>query len=284
MSANVGAALRAAMQDLQRAGIAGARLEARLLLGEVLRLDAAQLIAHSEQALSAADDASYRRLVAERAQRRPISHLLGRREFWGLDFRVTADTLDPRADSESVVEAALAQAGDWARPLRILDLGTGTGCLLLALLKELPVATGVGVDFSDQALAVARTNAAALGLADRASFLCNSWGDGLVERSDLVISNPPYIRSDEIDGLMPEVARYEPRLALDGGSDGLASYRALAPRMQRLLEPSGSLVVEIGSGQRDSVAALFASAGLHLQAVHRDLSGTDRALVMQWNR
>jgi len=284
VSANVGAALRAAMQDLQRAGIAGARLEARLLLGEVLRLDAAQLIAHPEQALSAADDASYRRLVAERAQRRPISHLLGRREFWGLDFRVTADTLDPRADSESVVEAALAQAGDWARPLRILDLGTGTGCLLLALLKELPVATGVGVDFSDQALAVARTNAAALGLADRASFLCNSWGDGLVERSDLVISNPPYIRSDEIDGLMPEVARYEPRLALDGGSDGLASYRALAPRMQRLLEPSGSLVVEIGSGQRDSVAALFASAGLHLQAVHRDLSGTDRALVMQWNR
>jgi len=284
VSANVGAALRAAMQDLQRAGIAGARLEARLLLGEVLRLDAAQLIAHPEQALSAADDASYRRLVAERAQRRPISHLLGRREFWGLDFRVTADTLDPRADSESVVEAALAQAGDWARPLRILDLGTGTGCLLLALLKELPVATGVGVDFSDQALAVARTNATALGLADRASFLCDSWGDGLVERSDLVISNPPYIRSDEIDGLMPEVARYEPRLALDGGSDGLASYRALAPRMQRLLEPSGSLVVEIGSGQRDSVAALFASAGLHLQAVHRDLSGTDRALVMQWNR
>jgi len=283
MTASIGAALRDATQKLRQADIDGARLEARLLLGEVLHVDAAQLIAYPERTLSSMEGARFRQLVEERSQRRPLSHLLGRREFWGLSLQVTKDTLDPRADSETLVEAALSCIGDRARPLRILDLGTGTGCLLLALLSELPRATGVAVDCSRPALAVARANAAALGLLDRAAFICDSWGEGIAERFDLVISNPPYIRSDAIDGLMPEVARYEPRLALDGGADGLAGYRQIAAGMGHLLRADGWLVVEVGAGQSDSAAALFAPAGLCLVRIGHDLAGTDRALVMQWN-
>jgi release factor glutamine methyltransferase len=283
MTATVGTLLQTATRRLHGAGIDTARLDARLLLGDVLKVEPPALVAHPERALSAADCERYHHLVEERARRRPIAHLLGRREFWGLRFRVTADTLDPRADSETLVAAALAHIGDRARPLRVLDLGTGTGCLLLALLHELPAAAGLGVDRSDEALAVARANAADLRLADRAAFRRSSWGEGLRESFDLVISNPPYIPAAEIDRLMPEVARYEPRLALDGGPDGLARYREIAGGMRRLLRPDGWLVLEIAGGQGDSVAAVFAAAGLRCVAARRDLAGSDRCLVMQWN-
>jgi release factor glutamine methyltransferase len=284
MAGTVATALQDAARRLQAAGIDSARLDSRLLLGAVIGLQAPQLIAHPERALTAAENARFRDLVGQRSRRRPLAQLLGRREFWGLNFRVTSDTLDPRPDSEAVIEAALACVADRAAPLRILDLGTGTGCLLLSLLHELPQATGVGVDRSDGALAVARANAADLGLADRAAFRLGNWTDGLNASFDLVVSNPPYIPTAEIAGLMPEVACHEPRVALDGGPDGLDAYRAIAKGLVGLLRPSAYLLLEVGDGQGDSVAAVFAAAGLACTARRNDLGGRQRCLTLRWNR
>jgi release factor glutamine methyltransferase len=284
MTTTIAEAMQGAARRLQAAGIDSARLDARLLLGAVLSVEAPQLIAHPDRALTAAEDARFRELVEQRSHRQPLAQLLGRREFWGLAFRVTPDTLDPRPDSETVIEAALACVADRSAPLRILDLGTGTGCLLLALLHELLQATGTAIDRSDAALAVARANAADLGLADRAVFRQGDWTDGLSAAFDLVVSNPPYIPLAEIDGLMPEVARHEPRLALDGGADGLAAYRAIAKGMAGLLLPDAYLLVEVGDGQGDSVASVFAAAGLACTARRSDLGGQVRCLTLQWNR
>jgi len=277
-------ALQTAALRLRAAGIESARLDAQLLLGEVLKVAPPDLVAYPERPLTPHEDDHFLDLVERRCRRQPLSQLLGRREFWGLNLRLTADTLDPRPDSETLIEAALAEVGDRSRCLRLLDLGTGTGCLLLALLSELPNATGLGVDCSEAALAVAGANATDLGLTDRAAWRCGSWGAGVTESFDLVISNPPYIASAEIDRLMPEVARYEPRLALDGGADGLACYREIAAAIPRLLRADGWLVLEIGSRQAEPVAAVFAAAGLRLARRRRDLGNLDRCLVMQWNR
>jgi release factor glutamine methyltransferase len=284
MTTTVAMALQGAARRLQAAGIDSARLDARLLLGAVLNLEAPQLIAHPERALRATEEARFSDLLARRCLRQPLAQLLGRREFWGLAFRVTPDTLDPRPDSETVIEAALACVPDRSAALRILDLGTGTGCLLLSLLHELPQATGTGIDRSDAALAVAGANAAVLGLADRATFRQGNWTDGLDATFDLVVSNPPYIARADIDRLMPEVARHEPRLALDGGADGLDAYRAIAERLPGLLPPNAYLLVEVGDGQGDSVAAVFAAEGLACTARRSDLRGQTRCLTLQWNR
>ena len=283
MTASVQSALRVAAESLTSAGIDGARLDARLLLAEVLGVTSPRLLAHPDRLLSQVEVEHFNGLVARRARREPLAHILGRREFWSLEFRVTADTLDPRPDSETVVEAALAEFPDRAAPLRILDLGTGTGCLLLALLSELPKAAGVGIDCSEPALGVAGANAASLGLADRAAFRRARWGEGLDERFDLIVSNPPYVPSAEIDRLMPEVARYEPRLALDGGADGLDAYRAIAGDIRRLLSPGGRLALEIGATQADSVTLIFTAAGLTPAALRRDLAGRPRCLLLRWN-
>lgn len=283
MILSVDSAIRAASRRLAEVGIDSARLDARLLLGEVLDIEPPQLLAHPERALTNAESAQFDMLIERRAKREPLAQIVGRREFWSLDFRVTADTLDPRPDSETVVEAALAEIPDHTAPLRLLDLGTGTGCLLLALLSELPQATGIGADCSEAALAVAHANARALGLADRAAFRRASWGEGIDERFDLIVSNPPYIPSAEIDRLMPEVARYEPRLALDGGADGLEAYRAIGGEIGRLLQSEGRLALEIGATQADSVAAIFAAAGLVPMAIRRDLAGHSRCLLLRWN-
>jgi release factor glutamine methyltransferase len=283
VTATVGTVLQAAARRLLAAGIDTARLDARLLLSAVLKLEAPALIAHPDRQLSAAERERFLNLLERRCRRQPLAQLLGRREFWGLSFRVTADTLDPRPDSETVIEAALAGIADRTAPLEILDLGTGTGCLLLALLHDLPRAAGIGIDCSEPALAVARANAADLGLADRARFRHGHWGDGLAGSFDFVVGNPPYVSSAEIERLMPEVSRHEPRLALDGGPDGLDAYRAIAGQISALLRPQGRLVLEVGADQSDSVAALFAAAGLACVAVHRDLSDRPRALVLQWN-
>src|SRR5262245_31681655 len=198
-----------------------ARREARLLLEHCLALSPGDLRSGEHAPMTAADLVRYESLIERRRTREPVSQILGQWEFWGLPFFVTRDTLTPRPDSETLVQAALSLIGDRDAPIQILDLGTGTGCLLLALLHELPSARGLGIDKSAAALTVAQRNASALGLADRARFAPGDWTAGLTESFDLILCNPPYIPSGEIAGLMPEVSQHEPGLALDGGPDGL---------------------------------------------------------------
>ncbi len=271
--------LHRAAERLAAAGIDTARLDARLLLGEVLSLEPRAVFSRPQWEPSAAERERFDALLQRRLAREPMSHLLGRRGFWTLELKVTADTLDPRPDTETVIEAVLDGLPERERPRRILDLGTGTGCILLALLAELGGATGLGIDKSPAALAVARANADSLGLAERAAFHLGDWGAGLEERFQVIVSNPPYIPDGDIDGLEPEVALFEPRLALAGGPDGLDCYRALAPQIARLLAPGGVAVLEVGMGQAGAVAGLLAAAGLTLGGVRRDLGGVERCVV-----
>jgi release factor glutamine methyltransferase len=219
-----------------------------------------------------------------RAAREPLAQITGHREFWSLDFAVTADTLVPRPDTETLIEAALAAFPARAAVRRVLDLGTGTGCLLLAALHEFPDAFGVGVDRVPAAAALAARNAAALGMADRAALLCADWASALAGRFDLVLCNPPYIPAAEIAGLMADVALYEPASALAGGADGLDAYRAVLPVLPGLLEPGGVAVLEIGQGQAGAVTALAArnrlAEGL-ASGPRADLAGIARALVLR---
>ena len=269
--------LAAAAKVLEAAGIEAPRREARLLLAHATGIDQAALLRDMQAPLAAP---GFMALVERRAAREPLALITGRQGFWTLDLEVSADTLIPRADTEAVVEAALATcAGQIVR--RVLDLGTGTGALLLALLTEIPGATGIGVDWSEGAARLARRNAAALGLADRAAFLCGDWAAALDGRFDLVVSNPPYIESAAIAGLMPEVARHEPRLALDGGADGLSAYRAIVTALPGLLAPGGAAVLELGMGQADAVAAIASARGLAVAGLHDDLAGVARAIILR---
>ncbi len=254
-----------------------ARREARLLLGHATGLADERLFANPRHAVAEPQHERYAALVRRRAAREPIARLIGSREFWSLDLEVTPDTLIPRPDSETVIEAALATAGD-SPPRSLLDLGTGSGCLLLALLDCFAGAVGVGVDASVAALQVAARNAARTGLADRARFVAGDWGDGLAASFDLVVSNPPYVARGEIPRLEPEVAHFEPLPALDGGCDGLDAYRGLIPRLPRLLNPGGQALLEIGAGQADDVIALAARAGLQCLERRCDLAGIERCL------
>jgi release factor glutamine methyltransferase len=209
----------------------------------------------------------------------PLPYVLGHWEFYGLDFQLSPAVLIPRPETETVVEATLAQVRDRRASLRILDLGTGSGCLLLALLSELPQATGLGVDVSVEALAIARVNAERLGLAPRARFEQRSWGADLEGVFDLIVSNPPYVGAADLNRLEREIRDFEPRLALIAGPDGLDAYRALLPDCVRLLAEGGSLALEIGQGQGDAVAALLAGHGLAVVDQWRDLAGIERCLV-----
>ncbi|HUB14243.1 MAG TPA: peptide chain release factor N(5)-glutamine methyltransferase [Acetobacteraceae bacterium] len=262
---------------LRAAGIENPRLEARLLLALALRLPVAALLRDPQ---AAADRACFAGLIARRAAHEPLAHLTGQREFWSLRFAVSRATLIPRPDSETLIEAALAAFVHRPPPGRVLDLGTGTGCLLLAALHEFPGAFGVGVDRAPEAAALAAANARALGLADRAAFLCADWAVSLAGRFDLVLCNPPYIPTCEIDALAPEVALHEPGSALDGGSDGLAAYRRIIPSLRRLLRPGGVAVLELGAGQAPDVTALADEFGL-IVTTRPDLAGIPRAMVLQ---
>ena len=281
MTAALAAVLRQTAQRLRQAGVEAPAHEARLLAGAVLDADVAGLLAHPDRILG---PDQLRRLDAatdRRAAREPLSHIFGHREFWRLGFRVDADVLDPRPDSETLVEAGLAALADRRRPWRLLDLGTGSGCLLLALLSELPAATGIGIDLSPAAVRLAAANASRLGLAARAAFACGDWGAGLAGGFDLILSNPPYIPSAAIAGLAPEVALHEPRLALDGGPDGLACYRRLAPQLPRLMAAGGRILLELGDGQAEAVAAIMAEGGLAAESLRPDLGGRPRCLVLR---
>jgi release factor glutamine methyltransferase len=278
--ATIGDAVARAAALLAEAGVAGARREARLLAALALEIDPAIVLGYPERPLDARAGERFMALVARRAAREPLSRIGGMREFWSLSFALTRDTLDPRPDSETLVAAALDRLPDRHAPWRILDLGTGSGCLLLALLSELPQAFGVGLDLAPGAAAAARRNAAALGLSGRAGFVVGSWDAAIRGPVDVILANPPYIPSAAIDDLAPEVARYEPRRALDGGPDGLDAYRLLAPAVQRLLRPGGVGLVEIGERQAGAVTALMERAGLAVEEVRQDLAGIERCVVV----
>ena len=268
--------------EFRRRGLDAPELDARLLVGHALALDHAALAAQSDRVLAADEADAIAALAARRLAREPVARILGRKEFWGRSLSLNAETLVPRPESETVVEAALAALrGRHDAPLRIVDLGTGSGALLLALVSELPVAHGIGTDISPAALGCARANAAALGLAGRAAFVACDYGAAISAPVDLLVSNPPYVARADIAALQPEVRDFDPRRALDGGPDGLAGYRAIASQVRRLLAPDGVLVLELGAGQLATVRAIFAAAGLALAAERHDLSGVVRALVLQ---
>lgn len=262
----------------RQAGIVSPELDARLLVQAAAGCDEIEMIREPGTHLTEAQVETLRSFEARRLAHEPVARILGMREFWGLPFRLAPSTLEPRPDSETLIETALDLLRDVEAP-SILDLGTGTGCLLIALLHERKDARGLGVDISDEAVEAASRNADALGVGARAAFRRASWAEGIAERFDLVISNPPYIPAADIATLEPEVREFDPRLALDGGVDGLDAYRALAAVLPRLLPPQGHAVVELGIGQSEAVGGMFTDAGLDVLRVVPDLGGVPRALV-----
>ncbi len=277
----IGFFLCQAGQRLRGAAIEAPRLEARRLLAHVLNTSEEALLRDPRAPVPADQAQHFAALLARRIAHEPFAYLTGRVGFWTLDLDVSPATLIPRADSESLVEAALEACTDKRAPLSVLDLGTGTGALLLAVLSELPAASGVGVDLKPEAAALAARNAARLGLSGRARFLAGDWAVALAGRFDLILCNPPYIESAAIAGLMPEVARHEPGSALDGGADGLDAYRRIIADLPRLLAARGVAVLELGAGQQAAVEALGRAAGLTPEACRADLGGVPRALVLR---
>ena len=261
-------------------GIEDAALDARLLLAWILDADRLALLRRADEPLPAAAAARFEAALLARGAGRPVSRIIGARWFWSLRFEIDDTVLDPRPESEGLVEVVLARV-DPEAALRLLDLGTGSGCLLLALLSELPRSHGVGIDCSFAALRRARANAETLGLTARARFQGGTWTRGLDGPFDVVVTNPPYIPSDEIDTLSPEVARYDPRSALDGGFDGFDAYRAILADLPRLLVPGGLAVLELGIGQAPPVRDLAQAVGLRLDEIVADLAGIPRCLVVR---
>jgi release factor glutamine methyltransferase len=264
---------------LAAAGIEDVRAEAWLVLSIALGRARAELMAGAATLPDAEQAARLEELVRRRAAREPIAYILGEKEFWSLAFEVGPGVLIPRPETETLVEAVLNGIAGRRAALRLLDLGTGSGCLLLALLSELSNATGLGVDQSAAALAVAGRNAARLGLAARAEFAQGRWGRGLEQPFDVIVANPPYVAEREWPGLQPEIRAFEPKAALVAGGDGLAAYRALAPDCARLLAAGGLCALEIGQGQGDAVTEILARQGLHVTQRRPDLAGIERCLV-----
>jgi release factor glutamine methyltransferase len=276
---SIGAARRVVAQAFRDGALDSPELDARVLVGHALHLDHTALASDSERELTDDEAAAIDALAMRRLAREPVARIVGSKEFWGLEFRITPATLVPRPETETVVEAVLAAISDHSHPLRIADFGTGSGAILLALLSELAHATGVGTDISLSALATARENAERLGLTSRAHFVACDYGAALRGPFDLVVSNPPYIASGEIAGLAPEVRDHDPRPALDGGASGLDGYRAVVADARRILAPKGILAVELGAGQASSVAALWREGGIAAESSKADLSGHSRALL-----
>lgn len=264
---------------LAQAGCEEPRRKSRRLIAAALDIAPGDLLVHGDRRLAAPEAERLRGLIVRLAKGEPASRILGRREFWGLDFALSPETLDPRPDSETIVEAVLARRPDRQAALDLLDLGTGTGCLLCALLSEYPAAKGIGVDVSIGAAATARRNAGALGIAERARFVVGNWGEALGGRFDVIVANPPYIPAGALASLLPAVGRYDPRGALDGGEDGLAAYRLIAAEIPTLLAQGGLFATEIGEGQAAAVCAIFREGGLFIDTVERDLAGIERCIV-----
>ncbi len=277
--ATIGQALEGAAKRLAEAGVEEARRDARLLLAAALDVEIARVMGWPETLVELARLQSFDEMIRRRADREPVSRILGRREFWGLEFAVSPHVLDPRPETETLVEAVLDRIPDRGEAFSILDLGTGSGCILAALLSEYPKAEGLGVDLSFGAAAQARANAAALGLSERTHFSVGNWSESLAGEWKVIVSNPPYIISSHLAGLAAEVARFDPHLALAGGEDGLAAYRGLFAGLIGHLVPDGVLVVELGVGQADAVETLLREAGFTIEGRRRDLSGVTRCLL-----
>jgi len=252
------------------------RLEARLLLAHALGVPQTDLIRDLRRSINTS---LYNHLVARRQAREPVALILGRREFWSMEFQVSAATLIPRADSETLIEAALTAFEQRSPPLRVLDLGTGTGCLLLALLREFPGAFGIGVDINPAAAMLGQCNARRLGLEGRSAFVCGDWTNSLDGRFDLLVCNPPYVATSQIGRLMPEVACYEPRRALDGGEDGSDAYRKILPQIGDLVSGDSVAILEVGAKQAELTAELARQSGFECSFRH-DLAGLARAIVL----
>lgn len=266
-------ALQIAAKRLETAGVEGALRDARWLLAHALNEDPSALMAHSDRVLSAKNEAAFESALSAREARQPVSQIIGRREFWGRDFRVTRDVLDPRADTETLIEVALSEPCE-----TILDLGTGSGAILVTLLAECPHARGLGTDISQAALDIARENAKRHGVVGRANFQQADWFKGIEGQFDLIVSNPPYIAATEIGDLQPEVRLWEPEQALTDHADGLSAYREIAAAACSRLAPKGRLIVEIGVGQGAAVVELFRDCGVVEVKIHTDLEGRDRVV------
>lgn len=277
--------LRQAIADtaalLKQGGIENPRLDARVLTAHVIEADTAHTFLRSDMELTQEQEQKIGLLVGRRLVHEPVARIVGQREFWGMPFDVTTDTLDPRADSEVLVSAIIDhrhRIGS-AHP-KILDLGTGTGCILLALLHEIPEATGVGIDLSHGALTVAQRNAARNGLSDRANFLCMSWMEALQGPFNIIVANPPYLSAADMSQRSPEV-RFDPERALFGGDDGLSCYRAIIGDLSRVLARPGLVAFETGLGQARQVSGMLESAGFRVVEVRPDLAAIPRCVVAQ---
>lgn len=269
-------ALARAIAHLRAAGLPDPARDARRLLAHALDLAPDRLTLHLPDPMPPAAQARLDAALTARAQHQPVSQIIGGRLFWGRWFTVTRDVLDPRPDTETLIAAALERPAS-----RVLDLGTGSGCILLTLLAEWPDATGLGIDASPGALAVARRNADALGLTGRATLAQGDWASGLAGPFDLIVSNPPYVTAAEMAALAPDVRLWEPAMALSPGGDGLAAYRTLLPQLPALLAPGGRVLLEIGPAQGEAVTALARAAGFGQVRVLTDLDGRDRVVFAQ---
>jgi release factor glutamine methyltransferase len=279
MSLTLLKAWQTAKARLEAAGVGGPVIDARLLVEAAADATRADIVADPHRALTEAQEATFEDYVSRRERREPVSHILGRKGFWKIMLSVNPHVLTPRPDTEVIVDYALKSFPE-QMAFQILDLGVGSGAILLSILAERPAAKGLGIDVSEEALAVARENAANLGLAGQVALLRGDWTSGLGEASfDLVVSNPPYIATEVIDSLDPEVRDHEPRLALDGGPDGLDAYRILAPEVLRVLKPGGMFAVEIGYDQKSAVEALFKAAGASGVHTLLDLANRDRVVT-----
>lgn len=276
MTPTIESALAAASARLTSAGITDPARDARLLMAEALGVASDRLTLIARDPLPAAAATAFDAHIEQRAQHRPVAQILGRRAFWGRVFAVTGDVLDPRPETECLIAAAL----EGPRPTRILDLGTGSGAILLTLLAEWPEATGVGTDTSPSALAVAAGNARGLGVAHRAAFISADWTSGVDGRFDLVVSNPPYIPADVVAGLSADVRDWEPHAALTAGPSGLEAYCLIADGLARVLAPGGRALLEFGEGQGPEIAAIFAGAGFANSTIIPDLDGRGRVIAV----
>ena len=275
----IGALYQELAEELAAAGIEEPRLEARMLMSFAAGIEQSRIIGHPEDKMAAKTAATLNKFAERRKSGEPMAYITGQKEFWSLNFKVTRDTLIPRPDSETLIEAVLGEFPDKSASPRILDLGTGSGCLLLALLSELPNATGLGLDINPKSCKIAQENVENLGLTSRAKITNNDWMTGLEGKFDIIISNPPYIVESEIASLESAVNQFEPHQALSGGADGLAAYRSIAAQCMAHLSPEGLLAVECGIGQVPDIKEIFLNNNLKVNSIHRDIANVERCIL-----